>query len=132
MDNDELKLDILDKFKTLNSIKDNDKDEIYKIYIEKSIQSILNLTNRYEMPLELKYVVIEMLDDFYNTKIRTIISDDNNFVQSLSEEGRSVTFGNTSVLALTSSISADINFKLENRKKEIYRYKLLYKMKGKK
>jgi hypothetical protein len=129
MDNDELIIDILKDFKLYNNIDNDDKNDIFKLYIKKAIQSILNLTNRCEFPDELKYVVLDMVNDFYLTNVSqlNLANEDSNYVKQISEEGRSVTFGNMTELALNSLLSNDIANKLEMCKKEINKYKLLYK-----
>lgn len=134
MTTEEIKSNILTNFKTLNSITGTAKDNIYNLYIDKSMQTILNLTNRIEFPEELQYVVLDMLTDFYNINVLkdSIGEETSNYVKSISEEGRSVTFGNSSELSLSSLINTDINNRLELRKQEIYRYKLLYKVTPKK
>ena len=66
MDNNELITDILKEFKILNGIDNALNDDLYKIYIKMAIQQILNLTNRYKFPQELRYVVMNLINDFYN------------------------------------------------------------------
>lgn len=144
MDNEELILEILNDFKLLNNIQkkeQNDEennetestlneDEIYKLYIRKSIQSILNLTNRIKFPIELKFIVLDMLQDSYtiNSLKDNIENQIGDYIKSISEEGRKVDFGNVGQSILNSLLSADINERLKTRHKEIYRYRLLYKV----
>lgn len=132
-DNNELIDDILKDFKLMNNIEDTDKDSLYILYIEKSIQTILNLTNRIVLPEELKYVVLDMVNEFYNEKLQQNSSniEASTYIKQVSEEGRTVQFGNMSELQLNSLLSAQINYQLSLRTKEIYRYRLLYKVKGK-
>ena len=133
MDIADLKLNILKNFKILNSINDNKNDALYKLYIDRSIQEILNLTNRIRFPEELNYVVLDMINDFYDINInKTKINDEsNNYIKSITEENRTVTFGNSSELLLNSAISNHITNNLENRKAQINKFKLLYKEKEK-
>lgn len=132
-DNNELIDDILKDFKLMNDIEDTDKDSLYTLYIKKSIQTILNLTNRIVLPEELKYVVLDMVNEFYNEKLQQNSSniEASTYIKQVSEEGRTVQFGNMSELQLNSLLSAQINYQLSLRTKEIYRYRLLYKVKGK-
>lgn len=132
-DNNELVDDILKDFKLMNDIEDTDKDSLYILYIKKSIQTILNLTNRIVLPEELKYVVLDMVNEFYNEKLQQNSSniEASTYIKQVSEEGRTVQFGNMSELQLNSLLSAQINYQLSLRTKEIYRYRLLYKVKGK-
>lgn len=133
MDNEELINSILKDFKLYNGIKDDTNDDLYKLYIKKAIQSILNLTNRNELPKELMYVVLDMVNDFYLTNMsQSNISSseenqNNTYIKQISEEGRSVTFGNMTENAINSLLSNDISNKLTLRKNEINHYKLLYK-----
>lgn len=133
MDIADLKLNILKNFKILNSINDNKNDALYKLYIDRSIQEILNLTNRIRFPEELNYVVLDMINDFYdiNTNKTKINDESNNYIKSITEENRTVTFGNSSELLLNSAISNHITNNLENRKAQINKFKLLYKEKEK-
>lgn len=147
MDIEELKKLILEDFKILNNITTQipdeeepdkpviDNDKIYKLYIDKSIQTILNLTNRIYFPIELRYVVLDMTNEFYTILKQTTSNDENeessnnsnNYIKSLSEEGRSVTFASNSETYFNSLISKHIDQELSTRMKEIYRYRLLYK-----
>lgn len=133
MDNEELINSILKDFKLYNGIKDDTNDDLYKLYIKKAIQSILNLTNRNELPKELMYVVLDMVNDFYLTNMsQSNVSSseenqNNTYIKQISEEGRSVTFGNMTENAINSLLSNDISNKLTLRKNEINHYKLLYK-----
>ena len=84
MDNRELISSILSDFKLYNKIENADMDNLYTLYIEKAIQSILNLTNRYEFPEELRYVVLDMIGEFYNSNqiLENGIGDEGNYVKS--------------------------------------------------
>lgn len=135
MNNNELILTntILKEFKLINNIDNTLNDDLFLIYIKKAIQSILNLTNRYEFPIELKYIVIDLATDFYNDNKLFNSStgeETSQSIKSISEEGRQVTFGNSNESTINSLLSSYINNKLNLRQKEIYRYRLLYKMKG--
>lgn len=137
MGNEELINSILTDFKLYNGIDNDEKDNLYKLYINKAIQSILNLTNRYELPEELRYIVLDMVNDFYLTNVSQLTStssegsESNTYIKQISEEGRSVTFGNMTEDAVNSLLSNDIANKLTIRQKEINRYRLLYKSKRK-
>ena len=65
MDNELIGI-ILKDFKLVNNISNNQNDDLFRVYIKKAIQSILNLTNRYEFPEELIYVVLDLVNEFYN------------------------------------------------------------------
>ena len=130
MDNSAIKGQILDDFKTYNSIKDEENDKLYNLYIDKAMQSILNLTNRVVFPVELRYIVLELINDFLDmnkSKNNEIPVSDTKDISSISEHGRSVSFDNQSSTYYSTLISSHINEQLKLRKIEIYRYRLLYK-----
>ena len=126
---EKVKAELLANFKTYNSINTSVYDKLYKLYLDKAVQSLLNLTNRILFPKELQYIVLDMMNDFYAENLaKSNISDEgNNYIKQIEEDGRSVTFGNKMELDYQAKISSDINFRLELRKKEIYRYRLLFK-----
>ena len=130
MDNNAgIKNEILIDFLTLNNLTlETEQVKLYELYINKAVQSILNITNREIFPKELKYTVLDMIDEFYtlsNNKAES--SNSSNEIKSLSEEGKSVTFVNKEELKLTALLSNHITESLDLRKKEIYRYRLMYR-----
>lgn len=131
MDNELIGI-ILKDFKLVNNITNNQNDDLFRVYIKKAIQSILNLTNRYEFPEELIYVVLDLVNEFYNDNsiLSTITnSQSSESIKSITEKDRTVEFGNSSESTINSLLSAYINDKLQLRIKEINRYRLLYKVK---
>lgn len=127
MDNNSIKIEILEDFRSLNELENTESiNKLCKIYIEKAFQSILNLTNRIYFPVELKYVALDMVSDFYTIAKRKV-NDNENYVKSMSEKDRNVSFANTSETYLNTLLSAHISEQLDTRKKEIYRYRLLCK-----
>ena len=131
MDNELIGI-ILKDFKLVNNISNNQNDDLFRVYIKKAIQSILNLTNRYEFPEELIYVVLDLVNEFYNDNsiLLTITnSQSSESIKSITEKDRTVEFGNSSESTINSLLSAYINDKLQLRIKEINRYRLLYKVK---
>ena len=132
MDNNEIINDILKDFKLLNSIDNPNNDNLFILYIKEAVQQILNLTNRYKFPEELRYVVLDIAEDFYtnNAILKKITnSETTGNIKSISEAGRQVTFGSAEESTINSLLSNYINQQLQMRMKEIYRYKLLYKVK---
>lgn len=132
MDNNEFINDILKDFKLLNSIDNSNNDDLFMLYIKEAVQRILNLTNRYKFPIELRYVVLDFVEDFYtnNSILKKITnSETTGNIKSISEAGRQVTFGNAEESTINSLLSDYINQQLQIRMKEIYRYRLLYKVK---
>ena len=105
----ELIEDILEDFKTLNGITNGSNDDLFILFIKKSVQSILNLTNRYDFPPELRYVVLDIAQDFYtgeNTLTTILNGGADGSIKSISEEGRSVTFGSASESTINSFLSS--------------------------
>lgn len=132
MDNNEFINDILKDFKLLNSIDNSNNDDLFMLYIKEAVQRILNLTNRYKFPIELRYVVLDLVEDFYtnNSILKKITNSETaGNIKSISEAGRQVTFGNAEESTINSLLSDYINQQLQMRMKEIYRYRLLYKVK---
>ena len=128
--------DIIKDFKLENNITDSLNDDLYNLYCRKAINSILNLTNRIRFPLGLRYIVLDMMNDFYldniiTKKILNNTDDDSktsiNSISQIEEEGRKVTFNDSDNSTINSILTNDIQNKLDSRMKEIYRYKLLYK-----
>ena len=125
--------DIIKDFKTVNNILDSEKDDVINIYCRKAVQSILNLTNRIKFPVGLKYIVLDIMTDFFteqSAKSQVITNDSNasnNSIKEIQEEGRRVVYQDNDVSSINTVISLDIANRLAMRKTEIYRYKLLYK-----
>lgn len=131
MDNELIGI-ILKDFKLVNNISNNQNDDLFRVYIKKAIQSILNLTNRYEFLEELIYVVLDLVNEFYNDNsiLSTITnSQSSESIKSITEKDRTVEFGNSSESTINSLLSVYINDKLQLRIKEINKYRLLYKVK---
>ena len=128
MDNNEIINDILKDFKLLNSIDNPNNDNLFILYIKEAVQQILNLTNRYKFPEELRYVVLDIAEDFYtnNAILKKITnSETTGNIKSISEAGRQVTFGSAEESTINSLLSNYINQQLQMRMKEIYRYLIL-------
>ena len=132
MDNSEFISEILKDFKLLNGINNASNDDLFTLYIKEAVQTILNLTNRYKFPMELRYVVLNLANDFYtdNSLLGKITgSETTGNIKSISEAGRQVTFGSAEESTINSLLSDFINQKLQLQMKEISRYRLLYKVK---
>lgn len=131
MDN-ELIVGILKDFKLFNNITDASNDNLFSLYIKKTIQTILNLTNRYEFPNELRYLVLDMANEFYTdtSLLQTVNSEaTSESIKSISEAGRQVTFGSASESTINSLLNKYVDTRATMHLKEINKYKLLYKVK---
>lgn len=82
----ELKADII---KVLNSMQIEINSDVLDLYIDRTIQSILNYCNLYSLPDELYYTVIDMVVNTCNKVVSGVSG-----VSSISEGGRSVSFVN--------------------------------------
>lgn len=103
-------------------------EEIITFYIDKIVNDITIKTNRNKFPEGLKYLVVEMLSDMFTLYEADTKPDQNQTVQSMSEQDRRVDFGINSYTQ--SKLDLLLNKKLEDNTKLINRYKLLYKVGG--
>lgn len=132
IDNNELINGMLKDFKLKNGIEDSSNDMLYILFIKEAIQTILNLTNRYEFPEELRYLVLDLTNDFYldNSLLTKATNNEiSGSIKSVSEAGRQVTFGEEQQTILNSLLSSFINERLSLQMKQINRFRLLYKVK---
>ena len=119
-DGDE-EFDFLAVTKTLLGISSGSFDIILQTYISMTIQSVLNYCNISELPSALNYVVCQMTSETY----REVVSKNNvgevvGNVHSISEGGRSVSFGDSSEFKIT--IEDKISHTTElNRFKKLFR-----------
>jgi len=121
-DGDE-EFDFLAVTKTILGISnDSSFDIILQTYISMTIQTVLNYCNISELPSALNYTVCQMTAETY----REITSKNNagevvGTVHSISEGGRSVSFGD----------SSEFQVAIDNRvshKTELNRYKKLFRL----
>lgn len=114
--------DFLAVTKTLLGLSSNDSfDTILQTYISMTIQTVLNYCNINELPPALNYAVCQMTAEAY----REIVSKNNTGevvgnVHSISEGGRSVSFGDSSEFRV--AIEDKVSHKIElNRYKKLFR-----------
>ena len=114
--------DFLAVTKTILGISnDSSFDIILQTYISMTIQTVLNYCNISELPSALNYVVCLMTAETY----REVVSKNNvgevvGAVNSISEGGRSVSFGGTSDFKV--AIEDKVSHKTElNRYKKLFR-----------
>lgn len=110
--------DILLKAKLLSGVTDDAHDGLLNLYIEMTMQSILNYCNRVKLPDELRLVAAQMVADMYNQN--NTADGKTGGVSSVSEAGRTVSFNSSSVQSL-------IDYKLSERKEQLNSYRLLYR-----
>lgn len=124
--------DILNNVKIILNLTDTNKDNLLIIYINAICHNLLIKTNRKVFVEDLKYVVIDLVKNKYIDYLGTIKSTDdittNQSIQSMSEAGRSVTFGATQVsTVLANNLNLIAQKQLEENEKLINKFKLLYK-----
>lgn len=109
--------------KVFLQIKDNYSDDFLNYLIETVKQQILNYCNIDEVPSALFYTVCRMVVDIYREEqAKSGGPDENGVVSSISEGGRTVSFGNVSVSDLKISIDEKVSKVTElNRFKRLYR-----------
>ena len=130
-----IKNKILANFYTWNNIPGNDKfSMLYKLYLDRAVQSILNLTNRTILIEPMQYIVLDMMNSFYNSEIArksvgmsASMSTSEN-IKEIEEKDRRVVYGSSSDLSYNSIVSADIQEQLNLKMNEIIKFKLLYKV----
>lgn len=114
--------DYVGTVKVLLGITDASLDETLQLYLDITIQSVLNYCNISELPSALNYTVCELTADVYremsaSNKVGEVIGN----VSKIDEDGRSVSFSDGSAIrvATTSRIG---------RLRELNRYKHLYRV----
>lgn len=105
----------------------NNKIQILTIYINTFCQNVIIKTNRINFPKGLRYLAITSTADMYNQYINgSNNSSDNQVIQSMSETGRSVSFGISDLLKTKFQLL--IQQQINDNISLINSYKLLYKV----
>lgn len=118
----ELITDILNNVKISKGIADTSKDSLLILYIKAICTNILIKTNRRMFVPDLKYIVIDLVMDKYDS---LIANAELTSIQSMSEYDRTVTFGVSGPLQYKLNLIA--NKQLDDNEKLINRFRLLYK-----
>lgn len=118
----ELITDILNNIKLLRGITDSSKDALITLYIKAVCTNILIKTNRRMFVPDLKYVVMDLVMDVYDSLIN---NQELGSIKSMSEYDRTVTFGIEEHLKYKLDLIA--KKQLDDNEKLINRYKLLYR-----
>lgn len=102
--------------------------EQYKVLyiIEKLVQEIIIRTNREKFPTDLKYLVVDLANNAYSVVKNESNPDTNQNINSMSEAGRSVSFGATQTWQTKYQLLLDQQMKVNESL--INKYKLLYKV----
>lgn len=114
--------EILDGVKLILNITDTSKDELFTLYIKILCTNILIKTNRRIFVPDLKYLVIDLVVNKFNTdtpdeEIQSIVS--------MTEYDRTVNFGVSNVLQTKLTLLAQKQ--LQENDILINKYKLLYR-----
>lgn len=114
---------ILNNVKLLNP---DVKEEILKFYINKAIQEITIKTNRIKFPDDLKYLVIDLVNDMLAINNMNTNSQEAQSIKSMTEQDRKVDFGLDSYSQTRFNLL--LQQKLLDNEKLINRYRLMYKV----
>lgn len=114
---------ILNNIKLLNP---DVKEEILKFYINKAIQEITIKTNRIKFPDDLKYLVIDLINDTLAINNMNTNSQEAQSIKSMTEQDRKVDFGLDSYSQTRFNLL--LQQKLLDNEKLINRYRLMYKV----
>lgn len=120
-DNEIQEFDFLGTVKILLGIENNELDEILQVYLTITQTEILNYCNISELPSALNYVLCQMTAELYreNTnqnKVGAVVGN----VPSISEDGRTVSFGQSGSLQAQASDKVAKTILL-NRYRKLYR-----------
>lgn len=114
---------ILNNTKLLNQ---NINEEILKFYINKAVQEITIKTNRIKFPSDLRYLVIDLINDTFAINNMNSNSSEMQTIKSMTEQDRKVDFGLDSYSQTRFNLL--LQQKIEDNQKLINRYRLLYKV----
>lgn len=114
---------ILNNVKLLNP---DVKEEILKFYINKAIQEITIKTNRIKFPDDLRYLVIDLINDMFAINNMNTNSQEAQSIKSMTEQDRKVDFGLDSYSQTRFNLL--LQQKLLDNEKLINRYRLMYKV----
>lgn len=114
---------ILNNVKLLNP---DVKEEILKFYINKAVQEITIKTNRIKFPDDLKYLVIDLVNDMLAINNMNTNSQEAQSIKSMTEQDRKVDFGLDSYSQTRFNLL--LQQKLLDNEKLINRYRLMYKV----
>lgn len=114
---------ILNNVKLLNSEMD---EKVLKYYIDKTIQEITTKTNRNKFPNDLRYLVIDLVNDAFAINNMNSATDQTQSIKSMSEGDRRVEFGIDSYSQTRFNLL--LQQKLSENEKLINRFKLLYRV----
>lgn len=99
-------------------------DNLLIYYIKAICNNVAIYTNRIKFPDALKYVIVDLVRDKFNTNNKD--TKDLQAIQSMSEAGRNVNFGIDSVTQAKLNLIAQKQ--IEANQTLLNRYKLLYKV----
>lgn len=102
--------------------------DILTYMINKICNDITIMTNRYKFPNDLKYLVVDLVNNSYELYKSDTGTGTNGTeaIKSMSENGRSVNFGTTDTWKIKYDLL--VNNQLSTNEKLINKYKLLYKV----
>lgn len=128
--------DIVDMVKVLLKIEDLPKEatkeqmdnyynkiQTLNLYAKILCNNILIYTNRKKLPEELKYVIVDLIVDRYSIDNQAQAGQ---FLQSMSEAGRSITYGTTQ--SAQTKLDLIARQQIAQNQAVLNRYRLVYKI----
>ena len=114
-------MEILDIVRKITG--DTENDDMFSVFIDIVIQRVLNFCNIRELPDELRYTVALMVKDIYEEELtkKQLLSGE--AVNSVSEDGRSVSFSSK----LITDVRASADERIE-KTRDLKRFKSLYRV----
>lgn len=107
--------------------KEISDSDLLNYFIDKTCTEIIIKTNRNKFPDALKFLVIDLVDEAIGLYTSTKQdAEKNQVVQSMSETGRSITYGTSDDWKTKYKLL--LEKQMEDHKTMINRYKLLYKV----
>lgn len=114
---------IVTNVKLILGITDTSEDTLLTLYATMICNNILIKTNRRVFPEDLKFVVINLVKDKFDSNNKA--DPELSTIQSMSEYDRSVSFGASDILK--SRLNLIAQKQLDENESLINRYRLLYK-----
>ena len=101
-------------------------DELLTYFIDETIHNLTINTNRAKFPKGLRYLAIDIVNDLYKESQANTDPNSTNTIQSMSEDGRNVTFGASDYEKTRMNLY--LQQKIANNEMLIKRFRLLYKV----
>lgn len=114
---------IVTNVKLISGIEDTSQDNLLILYATMLCNNFLIKTNRRVFPDRAKYLMIDLTKDKFD--VNNTSDPELNAIRSMSEEGRNVNFGASSILENKLNLIA--RKQLEDNENLVNKFKLLYR-----